>query len=323
MEPTVLVSESPGQAPASKSKRASENKAQGTRLRDTLHALPWIGPALALILLIVVFPAGFMVYTSTREISRTGKDKGAAGFENYGHVLSLPQLPRVLVNTVVWVVVVVALSILISLALANFLNKQFPGRQLVRLAVIVPWASSVVMTTTVVYYALEPNYGIVNQFLYDIGILSSPDYEFTKNVTSAFIAAILVAVFVSLPFTTYTILAGLASIPDDVLEAARVDGAGRSRTYFSIILPQLRPAIAVATIINLINVFNSLPILKLMTGSIPGYGGDTTTTLIFKLIQVDGKVHYAAALSVVNFVIVLIVIGVYIKVTKPMQGVDE
>ncbi len=299
------------------------NKEKGSRAIDTLHALPWIGPALLLILLIVVFPAGFMVYTSTRDISRTGKDKGSAGFGNYESVLSISQLPRVLVNTVVWVAVVVFFSVVISLVLANFLHKQFPGRQLVRLAVIVPWASSVVMTTTVVYYALEPNYGIVNQFLYDIGLLSSPDYGFTKNTTSAFIAAIVVAVFVSLPFTTYTLLAGMAAIPDDVLEAARVDGAGKTRTYFEIILPQLKPAIAVATIINLINVFNSLPILKLMTGSIPGYSADTTTTLIFKLIQTDGKIAYAAALSVINFIIVLIVIAVYIKATKPMKGVDE
>ncbi len=292
-------------------------------VRELISALPWIGPALILIFAIVLFPAGYMIYSSTRSISKTGKDKGSAGFGNYSEVFSMSYLPRVLLNTLIWVVVVVAFSVVISLVLANFLNKKFPGRQIVRLAVIVPWASSVIMTTTVFYYALEPNYGIFNQFLHDIGILDVPDYGFTKNAISAFIAAIIVAVFVSLPFTTYTILAGLQAIPLDVLEAAKIDGASRTRTYFSIILPQLKPSLAVATIINIINVFNSLPILKMMTGSVPGYDADTTTTLIFKLIQTDLKVDVASALSVVNFVIVLLVIALYLKVTKPLKGVDE
>ena len=292
-------------------------------LRDLLSALPWIGPSLALIVLIVLFPAGYMVFSSTRDISQSGVDRGSAGFQNYLDVLAMPALPRVLANTAVWVVAVVALTVVLSLVLSNFLNKQFPGRQIVRLAVIVPWAASVVMTTTVVYYGLQPNYGIINQLLADVGILDSPDFGFTKNATSAFVVAIVVAVFVSLPFTTYTLLAGLQSIPGDVVEAARMDGASHRQVYFSIVLPQLKPALAVAAIINIINVFNSLPILRLMTGSIPGYDADTTTTLIFKLIQSDRAVDQASALSVVNFVIVIAVIALYMRIVKPMKGVDE
>ncbi|MDO8145637.1 MULTISPECIES: carbohydrate ABC transporter permease [unclassified Isoptericola] len=276
-----------------------------------------------MIFLIVLFPAGYMIYNSTREISQSGVDRGAVGLANYLDIFANSALPRVLLNTVVWVVVVVALTVVLSLALANFLDKQFPGRQLVRLAVIVPWAASVVMTSTVVYYSLQPNYGIVNHFLADIGILDVGDYGFTRNVVPAFIVAILVAVFVSLPFTTYTILAGLQSIPHSIVEAARMDGAGPVRTYFSVILPQLRPAVAVATIINIINVFNNVPIIRIMTGSIPGYDADITTTLIFKLIQTDRRVDLASALSVVNFAIVVLVIVAYMRIVKPMKGVDE
>lgn len=298
-------------------------KQKSRRRRELLDSLPWISPALILIFAIVLFPAGYMLYNSTRAVSRTGKDKGFAGFENYLAIFQMPYLPRVFLNTIIWVVVVVGLTLVISLFLANFLHKEFPGRQVVRLIVIIPWASSVVMTTTVVYYSLEPNYGLLNQFLYDLGVLSSPDYGFTKNPLSAFIAAIVVAIFVSLPFTTYTLLAGLSGIPKDILEAARVDGAGPVRTYFSIVFPQLKPALAVAAMINIINVFNSLPILKLMTGSVPGYDADTTTTLTFKLIQTDLAIDKASALSVLNLIIVIVVIALYVKITKPMKGIDE
>ncbi|MCK7638452.1 carbohydrate ABC transporter permease [Corynebacterium pygosceleis] len=291
--------------------------------RDTLRALPWLAPVLLLFAGIVVYPMGLMVYNSTRTISRIGVDKGSAGFDNFAHVLSDPALPRVLLNTVIWVVSVVVLTILISLALANFLNKVFPGRQLVRLAVIIPWAASVVMTTTVIYYALEPKLGIGQQFLHDIGLTESTDYGFTKQPVPAFTIAILVAVFVSLPFTTYTILAGHAAIGHDVIEAARVDGASRTRIYFSIILPQLKSAIAVATTINIINVFNNLPILQVLTGSIPGNAADTTTTLLFKYIRNRGHLDWASALSVINLIIMVVLIGFYLYFTKPMKGVDD
>ena len=295
-------------------------RGNGTRLRDLVAALPWIAPATLLILGVVVFPAGVMFYNSTRDISQSGVDRGSAGFDNFQALLDFAPIWGVLVRTLLWVVVVVALTVLLALALAQLLDKAFPGRQLVRMAVIVPWAASVVMTTLVVYYGLDPFYGIINEVLVNLGVLDAP-YGWTKNAPSAFSWSIAIAVFVSLPFTTYTILAGLQTVPADVLEAARMDGAGRARTYVSVILPQLRSALAVAILINIINVFNSLPILKVMTGSIPGYDADTVMTLIFKYIQTDHRLDVASALSVVGFVIVLAIVAIYVRVVKPMREV--
>lgn len=286
--------------------------------RSTLAALPWIGPTLLLVAGIVLFPAGYMLWTSFRDLSQFGTDQGPAAWDNYQRLLEIDAMPRILGNTVLWVVGVVAITIVISLALAQLLNQAFPGRRLVRLAVIVPWAASVVMTSIVLYYGLDPFYGVINQLLVDIGILDEP-YGFTKETWPAFLVSMGTAIFVSLPFTTYTILAGLQAIPEDILEAAEVDGAGPVRRYFDVVLPNLRAALAVATIINIINVFNSLPILRTMTGSLPGYDADTTTTLIFKLIQSDRQVDTAAALSVVNFLIVLLVILAYLRIVRPMR----
>jgi multiple sugar transport system permease protein len=290
--------------------------------RDLLASLPWIGPALILIFGVVLFPAVVMFFNSTRDISISGIDKGSVGLDNYVEVFSFPYFWPIFARTIVWVVVVVAATVLISLGLAQILDKAFPGRRIVRLAVIIPWAASVVMTTMVVYYGLEPYFGIINKFLVDIGLVDTPEgYGWTRNPDTAFAWSIVVAVFVSLPFTTYTILAGLQTIPADVREAAKMDGAGPVRTYVGVILPQLRGALSVAVLINIINVFNSLPILKVMTGSIPGYDADTIMTLIFKYIQNQHKVDVASALSVVAFLIVIVIVAVYVKVVKPMQEV--
>jgi len=298
--------------------RSAPTRSARARWARTAAAGPWLVGVLVLIAGVVLFPAGYMLWNSLRDISEFGVDRGPAGLENYQRLAELAALPRVLLNTAVWVVGVVVITVLVSLALAQFLDKAFPGRRLVRMAVIVPWAASVVMTATVFYYGLDPFYGIMNHALVDIGLLDAP-YGFTKNTVPAFAVAMGIAVFVSLPFTTYTLLAGLQTIPGEVLEAAQLDGAGRIATYRRVVLPMLRPAIAVATIINIINVFNSLPILRTITGSIPGYSADTTTTLTFKLIQADRQVDTASALSVVNFVLVLAIIVVYVRVARPMR----
>ncbi|MCM6774777.1 sugar ABC transporter permease [Nocardia sp. CDC159] len=290
---------------------------RGALIRSTaaLRALPWIGPVLVLIAGVVAFPAGYMLWTSTRDLSPYGQDRGPAGLDNFRKLFAIDELGSVLLHTVVWVVAVVVITLVLSAALAQFLNKEFPGRTAVRLAILVPWAASVVMTTSIFAYMLDPDVGIANRFLVDIGLLDR-GFGFTKQAGPAFLVAIGVAVFVSVPFTTYTILAGLQGIPAEISEAGRVDGASAWQRYRHLTLPQLRPAIAVATIINIINVFNSLPILQVLTGSIAGFDADTTTTLTFKLIRQNQEVATAAAMSVLNFALIVVIIAVYVRFTR-------
>ena len=297
---------------------SAANRPRGQALR----ALPWISPATILIFGVVLFPAGYLIYSSMRSIGLSGLDKGSAGFSNYAELLARLELLPVLLNTAIWVAGVVFTTVVLSLGLAQFLNRQFPGRQWVRIAVLVPWAASAVMTTMVFVYGLDPFYGIINKFLVDVHILAAP-FGFTQQPVPAFLTAMAVGIFISLPFTTYTILAGLAGVPGEVLEAALVDGASPSRTYFSIILPHLRGAIALATLLNIINVFNNLPVLKLITGSLPGYANDTMTTLTFKILQDERNIGVASALSVVNFVVILVVIAIYLAVVRPMKEIES
>lgn len=273
------------------------------RRRDAIASIPWLAPTLILILGVVVYPTILLVYSSFRKYNKIGFDRGSAGLDNYigkAGALTYPSvdITRVLINTAVWVVVVVILTVILSLMLANFLNKNFRGRKAVRLFVILPWACSVVMTATIFRYGLDPEFGLINRFLTDTGILDTA-YAFTKNPTSAFWVGVFVAIYVSLPFTTYTILAGLQSVPHDILEAAHVDGANAFQRYWRIIFPMLRPAIATSALINIINVFNSLPILKILVDS-PGYhSAHTTTTLIFQY-KTDLGPGVSSALSVIN-----------------------
>lgn len=279
-----------------------------------LGALPWIGPALLLIFGVVLWPAFEMLRTSFQDVSISGMTRGFAGLDNFATLLANPELPSILVRTITWVIVVVGVTILVSLGLGALLNAAFPGRRLVRWALIVPWAASVVMTATIWRWMLDAFYGIVNRVLFDLGLLASPVNDWLGTPSVAFVWLIVVAIFVSLPFTTYVILAGLQSIPADIYEAARVDGATGWQAYRSITLPMLRPALLVAAIINMINVFNSFPIIWAMTGGGPGSQTDTTTTFMYKLAFRYQDMGQSAALAVVNLLVIFVFVVLYLRV---------
>lgn len=276
--------------------------------------LPWLLPMLLMIFGVVLWPVIEMVRTSLLEISSSGREKGFIWFQNYVELFENPNLFGALTRTVVWVVLVVAITIFISLFLAQLLNAKFPGQRYVRWALIVPWAASVIMTATSFRWMLDGYYGIINRILLDLGIIDEA-IDYLGGAETSIPWLIVVAVFVSLPFTTFVILAGLQTIPTEVYEAAQIDGSGPWKTYFSITFPMLTSALFVAAIINLINVFNSFPIIWVMTGGGPGYDTDTTTTLMYKLAFRSQEVGQSASLSVVNFAIILIFVALYLRAT--------
>jgi multiple sugar transport system permease protein len=214
-------------------------------------------------------------------------------------------------------VAVVGVTMLISLVLAQLFNQSFPGRRVARWALIAPWAASVVMTSLIFRWALDPYSGVINVFLHDVGLMKafgSNEADWLGRPDSALVWMIVVAIFVSLPFTTYALLAGLQSIPRELYEAGRVDGASHWRAYRSITLPLLRPSFLVALLINVINVFNSFPIIWEMNRGGTGYETATTTVFMYQLKQ--AYIGESAGLSVINFALVIVVVLVFLKVTR-------
>jgi multiple sugar transport system permease protein len=268
-----------------------------------------------LILLVIAFPAAEMVRSSFLRITQTGLATGGNGLGNYQRLLREPALPGVVWHTVVWVVLVVGITVLVSLPLAQFLDKPFAGRRVVRLALLVPWAASLVMTATVWRYLYEGAYGPLNRVLMDLGLLDQP-VEWYKDTRFAFWSLIVIGIVVSVPFTTYVFLAGLQTIPGELHEAARIDGAGPWQVYRRVTLPLLRPSLLVAVVLNAIYVFNSFPIIWIITGKIPGYDTDTTITFMYKIAFGPGPqldAGEAAALAVLNVLFLLMVVTVYLR----------
>jgi multiple sugar transport system permease protein len=265
----------------------------------------------------VLFPAVELVRASLSRYSITGLYQGAVGLGNYARLLQQDALGAVAINTLVWVAAVVGVTLLISLGLAQLLEADFPGRRLVRWALIVPWAASLIMTSKLFVWIYDYYFGLLNRGLVALGVLRAP-VDWLGDDRTVMGAMIAVGVFVSLPFTTYVLLAGLQGIPGEVYEAARVDGASAWRAYRSVTLPLLRPALLVAAVLNLIYVFNSFPIVWTLNDRNPGFAHDTLITYMYKIAFKSAlrDVGLAAALGIVNVLVTLAAVLVYLNVVR-------
>ncbi|MBS2965811.1 sugar ABC transporter permease [Actinocrinis puniceicyclus] len=287
------------------------------RLGRAAAPLGWLGPAIALIGFAVLWPVYEMFRISFQHYSPDGFLLGSAGFRNYTKLFQDPNFGPIMLRSLLWVGAVVGLTMLVSLGVAQLFNQRFPGRRVARWALIAPWAASVMMTAIIFRWMLDPNTGALNLLLRDLGLLSklgTSQADWLGRPDAAFAWMIAVAVFVSVPFSTYTILAGLQTVPAEVYEAAEIDGASPSRTYLAVTLPLLRPAILVATLINVMNVFNSFPIIWEMTRGGPGYETNTSTVYMFNLKQ--NFIGQSASMSVVNFAVIVAMVLVFLRVSN-------
>jgi len=213
--------------------------------------------------------------------------------------------------------------VLVSLGVAQFLAKDFFGRKVVRWAIIVPWAASLVITAKLFTMIYDYYYGTLNLILTTLHITSGP-IDFLGDDRWTMASMILVGIFVSVPFTAYVFVAGLNAIPTDVYEASKIDGAGPWQTYWRITLPLLRPAMIVASVLNIIYVFNSFPIVYTLNDRNPGFLHDTTITFMYKLAfkSAEKDVGMSAAAGIFNVLLILIVIVIYLRTLKWQEQED-
>ncbi len=291
-------------------------------MRSALRSAPlWlILPSFALTMFIIGYPIIDLGWSSFHEVSRFGLLQGFSGLANYRELVGDPLFLASLVRTLIWTGAIVVSTLLISLPVALILNEDFIGRGLARNIIKMPWSISLTMTAVVWRWALNGRSGLLNATLMDLGLLSEP-VEWLATGKLAFTVEILVGILVSIPFTSTILLGGLSSLPQDIYEAARVDGATRWQQFRLLTLPLLRPFINIAVVLNVIYVFNSFPIIWVMTEGGPANGTDILVTYLYKLAFRFGQLGKASAVSLVMFFILFVFTIMYVWLVT--QGDDQ
>ncbi len=273
----------------------------------------WILPSVILMAVFILIPIVFVFRMAFSQVTRAGLIRGFNGLENFREVISGP-FPMVLKNTLVWTVVVVGLSTLLGFIIALVLNNEFKGRKIARAILVFPWATTLVIQASTWRFIINTDYGTLNTLLLKLGVISAP-VNWTPTPGVYFGWEIACGIFVTIPFVAFTVLSGLQTIDDTLYTAATVDGANYWQKLFKITIPLVKPSLTVSTVLNIIYVFNSFPIVWTITKGDPANRTDTLVTYLYKLAFYNGRQGQAAAVSVIGFLILLICASAYMVST--------
>ncbi len=234
-------------------------------MKATVSALPWIAPAHLLVMGMLVIPGLYVLWLSLQE-STFGMSPRFVGLANYAHVLGDAYFWRALRNTLVIVVVVVHVELLLGLALALLFASGLPAKRFLLAAILAPYAVSEVSAAVIWRFLFDAQAGPVNLGLQALGL---PPLEWSIDPNHGLALVSLLSVWLNLPFTFLILYAARLSIPGELYEAARIDGATAWQAFRSITLPLLMPAILLAMLFRYIFVFRIFSEVWLLTGGGP------------------------------------------------------
>ncbi|WP_269931240.1 carbohydrate ABC transporter permease [Aminobacter sp. HY435] len=283
------------------------------------RALPYLLtlPSLILAAVVIFWPVLDLIQIATHDVSRFGQLRAFNGADNFAALFGDPDFLRALIRTGVWTVSVVGGALLVSIPVAIILNTDFYGRSIARVIVMLPWAVSLTMTAIVWRWALNGESGMLNSALRGMGLIDQ-NIQWLASAATAFPMQIMIGILVTVPFTTTIFLGGLSSISDDLYEAAALEGAGPVQQFRRITFPLLKPFVNIAIVLNTIYVFNSFPIIWVMTQGGPANSTDILVTYLYKMAFRLGKLGEASAVSLIMLAILLVFTAIYIRLA--MRG---
>ncbi|GAB3157848.1 carbohydrate ABC transporter permease [Amycolatopsis sp. NPDC004378] len=280
-----------------------------TRRRE---AIALVLPSLIPILVLSVAPLAvgiFLAFTDARLVRHP--DYAFAGVDNFTKLVGNDLFWDSLRIGLIWTVGVTLLQLAAAMGLALLLNSGLRLQGLTRVLALVPWAMPPVVVAIMWQMIYSANGGPLNAFLGSVGL--PDDTNWLGDFSVALPAVIVVGVWVGMPQTTVTLLAGLQQIPAELHEAAAVDGAGAWRRFTAVTWPSLRPIVTSITSLNFIWNFNSFSLVYVLTAG--GPGGKTMVPVLFVYLEAfkNREIGYAAAMGLVLVVVVVLILAVYLR----------
>jgi len=236
------------------------------------------------------------------------------GFTHYQRLFQEPDFYRIFGKTIAWTAINLVFHFVLGLSAALLLNRRIRGRNLYRALLILPWAMPQYISALTWRGMFNVEYGAINLFLGKIGVAPVP--WFTSEFW-AFMAPVITNIWLGFPFIMVIALGGLQSIPEELYEAARIDGAGPVRRFFSITLPMLKPVLLPALVLGTIWTFNNLNVIWLVTDQ--GLPADKThilVTYVYKAAFFYYRYGYAAAFSVFIFLCLVVIVQGYDRAAR-------
>ncbi len=274
----------------------------------------YVAPALLVMLLVIAYPVYFTVYLSffNTPPNLALDDKIFVGLDNYGRILAADSVHEATQNTLVWTVFSTFFAFVLGFGAALALNRKFAGRGLLRGALLVPYVISAVAASFVWRWLMHSDLGVFGALAMALGLRDHP-INFLDNTETVLASLIVVNVWKEFPFAMIMMLAGLQTVPDQLLRAAQVDGAGAWQRFWHITVPHLRNVSMVTVLLLLVTNLNSFTIPWIMTGGGPAGASEIWITQIYQLAFSRIRFGLASSYSVILFVLMMAMGYFYVR----------
>jgi len=281
-----------------------------------------VAPVLALLLLVTAYPLVVNLWNSFHNDNTTfaNSPRNFVGVKNYTTVFTSAGWAAALERTLIFTVVTVVFDIVVALGLALMLNRKFRGRGFVRAAVLIPWAVPTVVSAMLWKTMFDPRSGFVDYFLGAFHPAWSTLTWLNFDVARTWVAIFVADSWKNIPFVAIILLGGLQVIPNDVYEAARMDGANWWQTLRRVTLPMLKPVLMVALIFRTLQALLVFDVIYIMTGGGPGSSTQVLAYLNFKTFILESDFGVGGAMSMMLVVLALVVSFIYVRVFRPQTG---
>lgn len=280
-----------------------------------------VAPVVLLLLAVTAYPLFYNLWNSFHSVnlSEAASAHSFVGLDNYTKMFGSSAWVSSLERTLAFTAVSVAIETAIALVLALMLHRNFRGRGLLRAAILIPWAVPTVVSATLWKTMFDPRTGFVDYLLGNAG-LPGAHTTWLAGIWTSWVAIFVADAWKNVPFMAIILLAGLQVIPNEVYEAARIDGAGAWQSFRRMTLPLLKPALGVALIFRTLQAFLVFDVIYIMTGGGPGVSTETLSFLNWQTFLVSTDFGYGGAISVMLVVIALAISAVYVRVLRPETG---
>lgn len=289
----------------------SRPRVSGIQRAKRREAVALVLPSIIPIILLNVIPLGIgilLAFTDARLVREP--EYSFVGIDNFVRLFGNDFFWSSFRIGMVWAISVTLLQLLASLGLALLLNSGLRLQALTRVLALIPWAMPPVVVAIMWRMIYSPNAGPLNAVLGGLGL--PDDINWLANFNTALPAVIVVGVWVGMPQTTVTLLAGLQQIPEELHDAAAVDGAGAWRRFTAVTWPSLKPIVTSITSLNFIWNFNSFSLVYVLTEG--GPGGKTMLPMLFTYLEAftNRNIGYAAAMGLVLVIVVVLLLAFYL-----------
>ncbi len=273
---------------------------------DRAFGLKLVAPAMIILIVLLALPTVLTAVYSLHDVPASGNGFGPfVGIENYQIIFASPVFWRSAQVTLTFAVGFVILSTVIGLAMAMLLNQRFIGRGLARALLIIPWATPWLVIGILWKWFADGSVGGLNAVLLMLGV--TQDYiPFLSDPNTALPITVLAAVWRQASFAGILLLAGLQTLPEELHEAAQLDGANWWQRFTNITLPWLRPVLITVTVFNVIYAFLQFDVIFAMTGGGPGDATQVMSVLIYRQLFVNTNIGLGSALAVILGVVALV-----------------